>query len=324
MTRSRVTCLVVSLLLSACSASSTGASPSAEQGSPAASAGPSASASPSASVAIPAGVDAVLTVGPGPCAAAQADGTVWVTVALSGELAAIDPATDTVRSIDIGGDPCGIALAAGDLWIATVQGGEVLRFDLDSMEVVDRVPVGDQIWDLQADEDGVWVALRSKAVVVRIDPTDATIVARVPVGGLLSGLAITPDGVWVADELGDRVARIDPATDRIAVDRHLGSFAAQWFGADDDQLWVASSNDDRVLRIDGRTGKIVDRVHIEGVPLDLDVDGDTAWVPANGSGTLWTIDTATGVRTEGTAARSRDLRRPGSGGGCLGPGLLRG
>lgn len=179
MIRSRATCLIASLLLSACGAGATGASPSAgSAGSVSATASPSAIASPS--VATPTGVDAVVTVGPGPCAAAEADGSVWVTVALSGELAAIDPVTNTVGSIDIGGDPCGIAFAGDDLWIATVQGEEVLRFDLDSMKVVDRIPVGDQIWDLQANDDGVWVALRSKAVVIRLDPSDGAIVARIP------------------------------------------------------------------------------------------------------------------------------------------------
>jgi len=45
----------------------------------------------------------------------------------------------------------------------------------------------------------------------------------------------------------------------------------------------------------------LDRVDVDGGPLDLDVDRGTVWVPANGSGTLWMIDVATGVRTEGPA-----------------------
>ncbi|MEO8423884.1 MAG: PQQ-binding-like beta-propeller repeat protein [Actinomycetota bacterium] len=223
----------------------------------------------------------------------------WITLAASGELAAVDPATNAVETTDVGGDPCGIAFADGDLWVATVQGEEVLRFDLESGDVIDRVRVGDTIWDLQADEDGVWVALRSKADVVRIDPSDGKIVARIHVGGSLSGLAVTPEGVWVADELGDRVVRIDPDSNEVDVDRHIDGFAAQWFGFDAEQLWVASMNDDQVLRIDQRTGKILDRVDVPGSPLDLDVAGGTAWVPANQTGELWTVDVAAGKAIEG-------------------------
>ena len=57
--------------------------------------------------------------------------------------------------------------------------------------------------------------------------------------------------------------------------------------------------DGQVLRIDERTGKVLDRVHVPGTPLDLDVAGSTAWVPANQTGVLWTIDVGTGKAVEG-------------------------
>ncbi len=295
MIRSRTLCVSVSLMLVACGgASATGPSTPSTAAS-------RASGSPTR--AVPSGVDAVVRVGPAPCAATEAAGKVWITLMASGVLAAVDPASNAVDTFHVGGDPCGIGQADGDLWIATVQGEEVLRFDLARSAVVDRVSLGDQIWDLQADNHGVWVALRSKAEVVRIDPSDGKIVARIAVGGSLSGLAITPDGVWVADELGDRVVRIDPDTNRIAVDRHIGGFAAEWFGSDADQLWVASMEGE-VARIDERTGDVLDRVHVPGKPLDLDVAGSTAWVPANQTGVLWTIDVGTGRAVKGPTLAS--------------------
>ena len=48
---------------------------------------------------------------PAPCAATEAEGSVWVTVMASGELARIDPATNAVEQFHVGGDPCGIGQA---------------------------------------------------------------------------------------------------------------------------------------------------------------------------------------------------------------------
>jgi YVTN family beta-propeller protein len=95
----------------------------------------------------------------------------------------------------------GIAVGDGALWVTDPVGNVVVRIDIRSGTVTDRIPVDSGPTAIAYGNGAVWVTSSLAGTVSRIDTRRAIVTATVPVGAAPNGIAVAPDGVWVTDEV---------------------------------------------------------------------------------------------------------------------------
>ena len=184
---------------------------------------PARSASPSA--AAPVRVPTVRT-GSVPLVGLQSlatDGTVLWALTATGQVARIDPATNTAGP----GTQLG---ATTDLYNG-----------------------------IAVDKNGVWATDWDSQTLYRVDPTTGKVVAKIPAGEAPKGVLATGSVVWVADTHGGAVLRVDPATNKVVatiVVGRTGASGPNWLGSGLGSIWVGIPNALAAVRIDPLTNAI--------------------------------------------------------------------
>ncbi|MGH2749755.1 MAG: hypothetical protein ACRDK3_02595 [Actinomycetota bacterium] len=108
-----------------------------------------------------------IEVGSGPTALA-ADGTkLWVALFRQQALAALEPSGE-VRVVDLGAAPSGVATGDGYVWVTLPEEDALVRVDPTSLEVSDRVAVGDNPQGIVVAGGAVWVANQGDNTVTRL------------------------------------------------------------------------------------------------------------------------------------------------------------
>jgi branched-chain amino acid transport system substrate-binding protein len=91
---------------------------------------------------------------------AVGEAAVWVTNALAGTVARIDPALNAVtRTVKVGRRPTQVAVGAGAVWVLNAGDGTVSRIDPSRDAVVATIPVGANVTGIAAGLGGVWVSV---------------------------------------------------------------------------------------------------------------------------------------------------------------------
>ena len=239
-------------------------------------------------------VTAVITLpDPATVLAVGAD-SIWVTSAPGNRVTRIDPATDRVVGSLSSGErgALGITVFDGYVWVANHNGdptGSVAKIDPVKMQVVDRIPLGDEPDagpTLMASGAGsIWVGVQNINAVVRIDPSTDTIVATIPDGGACSEIAADDQAIWVAGGClpGPGVTRIDPATNAVTeVSNASGNSPAIALGGD--SVWYGTT-DNFLGRINTTTHRVVGRLKLPG----------PAWAATVAFGFVWIADREDGL-----------------------------
>ena len=226
--------------------------------------------------------------------------------------------------------PTAITTAAGSLWLADPGDQAVLRADLRSGAVVDRIPIAGQPGSLAAGGGAIWVASTLNGTIERIDPATETVSQTIRLGQeFTSAVAYGHGSLWVADTTDQAVIELDPASGTakrtISLDVRPTSLVvgdrALWVAGHDagsvsevdlasgqtvatihvgdgpaalalgaGGLWVANSLDSTVSRIDPETGAVVATLPAGSGPSALAVSGGSVWVTSQYSGTVSRID----------------------------------
>ena len=224
-----------------------------------------------------------------------AGGDLWVSNPGDNTVTRVDGRSGAaVATIPVGLAPQGITSADGDVWVAIhrgERGGSVWRIDVETNEVVARIPVGARqfragpSW-LASGAGSLWVGVPNLSAVVRIDPRTGTVTATIPIrdGGVCGRLSVDDDAVWVASGLcGDgALTRIDPATNQVVAritSPRWNSVFTQTTGPG--SVWLAT--DGGPFEVDPATDEVVGRLALAG---DLSFGGDLAV----GQGSLWIHD----------------------------------
>lgn len=142
-------------------------------------------------------------------------GSIWVPSNATGQIARIDPASNTViASVTV--DPGTFYLAYGfdALWAVSSDGQTLQKIDPATNEVVGKVSLGKQPGFLAAGEGGVWVQEQGDGTVARVDPETVELVGRIKVGeNLIYGdIDVGGGAVWLRTTDDQTFAKIDPAT----------------------------------------------------------------------------------------------------------------
>ena len=224
-----------------------------------------------------------------------AGGDLWVSNPGDNAVTRVDGRSGAVvATIPVGLAPQGITSADGDVWVAIhrgERGGSVWRIDVETNEVVARIPVGARqfragpSW-LASGAGSLWVGVPNLSAVVRIDSRTETVTATIPIrdGGVCGRLSVDDDAVWVASGLcGDgALTRIDPATNQVVAritSPRWNSVFTQTTGPG--SVWLAT--DGGPFEVDPATDEVVGRLALAG---DLSFGGDMAV----GQGSLWIHD----------------------------------
>jgi DNA-binding beta-propeller fold protein YncE len=128
-------------------------------------------------------------------------------IAAAGAIVRIDPQTETVvDTIELQSyEPEGLALDGDLLWVSSTFEQSVLRFDLDTMKVRDRLPVGSATFGGFVIGDSYWVS--GNNTLFRLDRQSGEVVDQLDLVGFGP---IPADGdLWTVDFLSNTVFRLD-------------------------------------------------------------------------------------------------------------------
>ena len=142
-----------------------------------------------------------------PLTVAVGEDEIWTTIAGSGDLISIDPATSSVTGqIHTGlpgvlsGPPAGesrsgIIFAGSSLWVAGAN--HVFRIDPLTRAVTAYIQTGIGAYGLAADRSAVWVTNYLGGTVSRVDPQTNKVVATVTLQNNPSDITVSRGRVWV-------------------------------------------------------------------------------------------------------------------------------
>jgi YVTN family beta-propeller protein len=148
---------------------------------------------------------------------------------------------------------------------------------------------------MAADARSVWLAEPNAGEVVRVDLASHRLVERIPLGGSPSALALGGGAVWVASVPGDTLTRIDPATEGVTQHISLGGarVAALAFGRG--HLWVADPTDEALLELDPATGALERTLQVNVHPNALAIGSRAIWISDYDAGLLAEVDPRSGA-----------------------------
>jgi YVTN family beta-propeller protein len=103
------------------------------------------------------------TVGRQPSSIAYGEDALWVTNAgdMPGTVTRIDPASGSVRTIEVGARPSAVAVGNGAVWVANSGDGTVSRIDPATNAVVKTLHTGNWPAGLAVEGDFVWVTVQA-------------------------------------------------------------------------------------------------------------------------------------------------------------------
>src|SRR5689334_23152497 len=191
-------------------------------------------------------------------------GRVWVPTCGDSVINEIDPARDSiVRRIPApikSGREGAAAFMDNALWIpdnaTDSSSATVVRLDLRSGVVTDRVPTAARTDVVVAGYGSIWATSSAENVVFRIDPATKRVVARIAVGRSPKFMAAGEGAVWAQNRYDGSVSRIDPAVNReIARINAWAPTPAGDIAAGGGAVWL-SVNGMPVTRIDPKTNAV--------------------------------------------------------------------
>jgi DNA-binding beta-propeller fold protein YncE len=202
-----------------------------------------------------------------------------------------------------------VAVRAGSVWVSSTSGeaGAVLKVDLGTNRVVDRIPVGSPT-GVAFGQGSVWVTSSGTGKLSRVDPRTGEVAARIEVGRGATDVAVDEGSgaVWVASGgffLGEgsehnKLSRVDAATDRVVAEipiaAHEPEGGAFRVAVGEGAVW-AQGVSGGLFKVDPETNEVVAERDLGDYSSDLAVHGGSVWATAQVSvGTrLYRVDPRT-------------------------------
>ena len=112
-----------------------------------------------------------------------------------------DAYAEAIRAAaDLPGAPADVAVGSGSVWVADPDGQRIVRIDVGSGSVSDRIPIPGQPGRLAIGAGAVWVASTIVGRVSRVDPETAELTQAIPLSGARpTDIAFSDGAVWVAE-----------------------------------------------------------------------------------------------------------------------------
>lgn len=218
------------------------------------------------------------------------DGSLWIPMTDRAKVLRVDLETgELLAEIPAGRSarPCcsanSVAFGGGFVWVAQSRDNAILIIDPAVNEVVDRIPVGVDVYDLVVDGNTLWATSFGADSVLRIDIESRQVVTTI--GDVLkpTGIVVGGGAVWVVEHRKGNVVRINPATNTIeakilleSVEGHYpsGNNVVFAFGS----VWAPNNEGETVVRIDPATNEQI-AISFQGFgPLRVTAGNAGIWV----------------------------------------------
>jgi len=228
----------------------------------------------------------------------------------SGDLAELDIATESIRTIDLPGYPDFLAADEEDVWVTNQDSLQKLSVHRDKPVITVYAPgiCGSPVVAFGS----VWAMSCREHVMMRFSRHDGKLISRITCGvadpaGEIS-LAAGAGSVWVLSDSTGVLSRIDPNTNTVVAEIQVkpNSFCAA-FGFD--AVWITNSQDGSVQRIDPGTNQVAATITVGPQPRFLTAGQHAVWVLNQSDGTVSRIDPASN-----SIAATIDCQVPGTGG----------
>jgi YVTN family beta-propeller protein len=155
--------------------------------------------------------------------------------------------------------------------------GDLAKIDPRTNSVVgDTGVVGSSPSAIAADDSWVWVANAGENTVSKVNPRTVSEVDDPSVGRRPRSVALGASSVWVANEGDDNVTRLDDISSSQRTIEVGTAPTGIAFGAD--AVWVANSGDGTVSRIDPETNDVVETISVGNRPFAVAFGEGFVWV----------------------------------------------
>jgi peptide/nickel transport system substrate-binding protein len=245
---------------------------------------PRAIAAALALAAVVASIVAGIEVGTGGSSASTARGSTTGVFELRGN--------SPVAGASLADAPAATVSDRHSIWLAEPSAGEVVRIDLASRQIEQRVSVDGSPSLLAVGDGSVWAATAPGDTIYRIDRTTERVTARIPLGNhRVTALAYGFGRLWVGDSTDQELLAYNPATDRraasIPIDVQPSALTAGAGG-----VWIADYDHGLVEEVDPRAQTGVGTVRVGAGPIAITVGDGAVWVANSLDNTVSRIDAA--------------------------------
>lgn len=159
-------------------------------------------------------------------------------------------------------------------YIVSLESDELTVIDLDKLEIIGQVPTlgkSNHMAEVSADYKKVFVDSSHSDEVVVVDAQKLQVTNRISLGKHPGHLTITPDGnrLAIMAEDSNEIALLDPDAEEV-VARIPGFQTPHFmrFDAAGKYGYVANIGGNHVARVDMETLQIVERIALDGMPMD--------------------------------------------------------
>jgi hypothetical protein len=173
----------------------------------------------------------------------------------------IDPDSGTVRTVleDLPDGPISFTAIGGSIWASDSPGSRAIRWDAETGDLLQIVPLGEMPLEPLAANGWVWFQNFADGTIIRIDPATGT-PTTISTGWVQGPRALAAGGglVWAVSPGADWAIGIDPATATITTEiRNLSFLQSCGIGFALERVWVFQCEDARAERFDSSTGESV-------------------------------------------------------------------
>ena len=190
------------------------------------------------------------------------------------------PPAPTVFRVD--GHPTGLVTANGRVWVAAPDDGMIWVLDAKTGEPAQPpLRIGGTPARLALSAGGVWAGDTGGAAIVSLSPTPGR---PMRVGPDVADIAVSGGAVWVASAADGTIRTVEPDGSR-----HELTAGAQLvaLAADSGRVVALDAAAGTLTTIDARTRELSGPpIHVGGVPVDVALTGDSAWVTDSRAGTV--------------------------------------
>jgi YVTN family beta-propeller protein len=186
-----------------------------------------------------------------------ADGSLWLSSVLDGEVVRLDRRTGTVLARLAVPGARALAEGGGAIWATARTGkvdGHVARIDPSSDQVTGETHLPIQPAAATFVDQSLWIVDDGNGDLVRFDPTTSSIDERVHVGFKPTGLVAANGWLWVVSGAsravpGPSLTQVNPRDGTVAGTIALGRGDAIGLAAGAKSLWVVNRDPDVVMRV---------------------------------------------------------------------------
>ncbi|MGB4912728.1 MAG: hypothetical protein WBO95_11500 [Candidatus Dechloromonas phosphoritropha] len=203
----------------------------------------------------------------------------------------IDVTANTVAATVLPAETRGMAFDGLYLWVAVYGSSRIVKVDIDTLQIVQTVPVGTKPHSVAYNGSHIFVTNYGGNSVSKIDPLTGTVVATIAVGANPAGIAYNAyyRTLWVANSGDGTVSVISDSATSVAATYPVGT-NPQGVACESYYVWVTNTGSNTVTRLGAWVGgSVVATISVAAAPQAIVFDNARMWVAHAATNNLSTI-----------------------------------